>query len=337
MTILGEFRKIAVIGAGAWGTALAMAAQRAGCEVMLQAYEPEVAEAINKTHENPVYLPGHPLDPAITATADLKEAISWAEAVLMVAPAQHVRGLCRSMKTDWPQDLPMVLCAKGIENKTEMLLSEVVAEELPQAPLAVLSGPSFAAEVARRCPTAVTLAAETQDLAVALTEALSSPLFRIYRSTDVIGAQIGGAVKNVLAIACGIAQGKDMGDNARAFLITRGLAEITRLGMAKGAQMETLMGLSGIGDLSLTCSAMQSRNFSLGFALGKGQPLEEILGGRKAVTEGVHTAASVIDLARSLKVDLPICTAVNQILNEGADIEKTITGLLDRPPRDEAG
>lgn len=334
---MGAFEKITVIGAGAWGTALAMTAKRAGCDVLIQAYEPEVAEAINQEHVNTVYLPDYPLDPAIRATPDLTEAVKWADAVLMVAPAQHIRGICTAIKSDWPDSLPMVICAKGIEISTEKLMSEVVSEVLPQAPLAVLSGPSFAAEVARNCPTAVTLAAETQELAVGLTDALSSPLFRIYRSTDVIGAQIGGAVKNVMAIACGIAQGREMGDNARAFLITRGLAEITRLGIAKGAHMETLMGLSGIGDLTLTCSAMQSRNFSLGFALGQGQRLEDILGGRKAVTEGVHTAASVLDLGRSLKVDLPICTAINAILNDGADIDKTITGLLDRPPRDEAG
>ena len=334
---MGAFEKITVIGAGAWGTALAMTAKRAGCDVLIQAYEPEVAEAINQEHVNTVYLPDYPLDPAIRATPDLTEAVKWADAVLMVAPAQHVRGVCAAVKDDWAEGLPMVVCAKGIETKSEKLMSEVVSEVLPQAPLAVLSGPSFAAEVARNCPTAVTLAAETQELAVDLTDALSSPLFRIYRSTDVIGAQIGGAVKNVMAIACGIAQGREMGDNARAFLITRGLAEITRLGIAKGAHMETLMGLSGIGDLTLTCSAMQSRNFSLGFALGQGQSLEDILGGRKAVTEGVHTAASVLDLGRSLKVDLPICTAIDAILNRGADIDKTITGLLDRPPRDEAG
>ena len=334
---MGAFEKITVIGAGAWGTALAMTAKRAGCDVLIQAYEPEVAEAINQKHVNSVYLPDYPLDPAIRATPDLAEAVKWADAILMVAPAQHVRGVCTAVKDDWAEGLPMVICAKGIETKSEKLMSEVVSEVLPQAPLAVLSGPSFAAEVARNCPTAVTLAAETQELAVDLTDALSSPLFRIYRSTDVIGAQIGGAVKNVMAIACGIAQGREMGDNARAFLITRGLAEITRLGIAKGAQMETLMGLSGIGDLTLTCSAMQSRNFSLGFALGQGQSLKDILGGRKAVTEGVHTAASVLDLGRSLKVDLPICTAIDAILNKGADIDKTITGLLDRPPRDEAG
>lgn len=334
---MADFQKITVIGAGAWGTALAMAAQRAGRDVLIQAYEPEVADSINKNHVNATYLPGYPLDPSIRATPDLHEAIARADAVLMVAPAQHVRGVCQLLKDDWPAHLPMVICAKGIEIKTEKLLSEVVAEVLPQVPLAVLSGPSFAAEVARENPTAVTLAAETQELAIDLTGALASPLFRIYRSTDVVGAQIGGAVKNVLAIACGIAQGKEMGDNARAFLITRGLAEITRLGLAKGAQMETLMGLSGIGDLTLTCSAMQSRNFSLGFALGKGNSLEEILGGRNAVTEGVHTAASVKELATSLGVDLPICTAVSKILNDGADIEKTIAGLLDRPPRDETG
>ncbi len=327
-------KKIGVIGTGAWGTALAQAVRQAGKEVVLQSHEVEVADAINQKHENTVYLPGIKLDPEIKATPDLAEGAD-ADAVLLVAPAQHLRTVCQGLKPHLKKGVPVVICAKGIENKSCLLMSEVVREVLPEAPLAVLSGPSFAKEVAAGLPTAVTLAMESQALVEELTDALASTYFRIYRSTDIIGAEIGGAVKNVLAIACGIAQGRQMGDNTRATLITRGLAEMARLGVAKGARIETLMGLSGMGDLTLTCSAMQSRNFSLGFALGEGRSLDEILGERQAVTEGVFSASSVTDLAQKLEVDMPICTAVDGIINHKAEIEASIQGLLSRPFKDE--
>jgi glycerol-3-phosphate dehydrogenase (NAD(P)+) len=328
------YQRIGVIGGGAWGTALAATARRAGHDVVIQAREAEVVTAINEFHENRMFLPGIALDPAIRATEDPAEALD-ADVVLVVTPAQHLRMACTNFKSRWPADAPTVICSKGIEDKTCALMSEVAAEVLPDAEIAILSGPTFAAEVARGLPTAVTLACADADTGTALVDALSAPSFRIYRSDDLIGAQIGGAVKNVLAIACGIVEGRKLGDNSRAALITRGLAEIIRLGVAKGARAETLSGLSGLGDLTLTCNAMQSRNFSLGVALGEGQKLDDILGSRISVAEGVYTAASVTELARRLDVEVPICTAVDGVINHFAEIDATIEGLLSRPLRDE--
>jgi glycerol-3-phosphate dehydrogenase (NAD(P)+) len=322
--------RFAVIGAGAWGTALAMVAHRAGRSVILQAHEPDVAEAINSSHQNP-FLPGVTLDPAIEATADLEQAVSGADAAILVAPSQFLRAVTQGIAATRAFAKPVLICAKGIENKTCKLMTEVVAETLPASPQAVLSGPTFAIEVARDIPSAVTLASEDAKLADQFIHAIGTPRFRPYRSGDPVGAEVGGAVKNVLAIACGIVQGKGMGDNTRAALITRGLAEIVRLGQAKGAHAETLMGLCGIGDLTLTCNAMQSRNFSLGVALGEGRPLADILAERKAVTEGVFSARAVIELAGREGVDMPICTAVNAIVNHGNDIDQVIESLLARP------
>lgn len=328
-------RRVGIIGAGAWGTALAAATRQAGRDVIVWAYEPEVAAAINGGHENSLYLPGITLDPAIRATADAAEA-AGADALLLAVPAQRVRGLCVALAPALGHRPPLVICAKGIEQGSGALMTEVVAESLPGLPVAVLSGPTFAGEVARNLPTAVTLACADAGLAETLAAALRTPRFRVYQSTDVAGAQIGGAVKNVLAIACGIVEGRQLGDNARAALITRGLAEIVRLGLAKGAQAETFLGLCGLGDITLTCNATQSRNFSLGLALGQGETLEAILGARKSVAEGVFTASSVVGLARRLGVDMPIAEAIDGILNKGAAIDETIAGLLARPFRAES-
>jgi glycerol-3-phosphate dehydrogenase (NAD(P)+) len=322
--------RIGVIGAGAWGTALAAVARRAGREVVVQAREADVVASINGDHVNARFLPDVPLDDGIKATSDGAEAVT-ADAVLLVAPAQHLRGVCADLADAWPAGTPAVICAKGIEQETCALLSEVVAEALPGVPLAVLSGPTFAAEVAREQPTAVTLACADADLGETLTIALATPRFRIYSAGDLVGAQMGGAVKNVLAIACGIVEGRRLGDNARAALITRGLAEIVRLAQAKGAKAETLMGLSGLGDLTLTCNAMQSRNFSLGHALGEGRGLDDVLGERESVAEGVFSASAVTALARRHGVEMPICDAVDGIINAGADIDATVAGLLARP------
>jgi len=324
-------KRIAIIGAGAWGTALAMVAGRAGCDVVIHAREAEVANSINKVHENTVFLPGYVLDSKIRAVTDPLNAVNTAEAVLLVTPAQHVRATVTALSGALKPETPVIICAKGIEQKTSALMSEVVSGVLPGASIAVLSGPTFAAEVASDLPTAVTLACQDHDLGALLTLVLATPHFRIYRSDDIIGAEIGGAVKNVLAIACGIVDGRNMGDNTRAALITRGLAEIVRLGLAKGAMAQSLMGLAGIGDLTLTCTAIQSRNYSLGVALGEGQSLNNILSLRNSVAEGVFTANSVTTLADDLGIEVPICTAVNGILNSGADIDETITGLLNRP------
>ncbi|MDH3473781.1 MAG: NAD(P)-dependent glycerol-3-phosphate dehydrogenase [Rhodospirillales bacterium] len=322
--------RIGIVGAGAWGTALAQAALRAGREAVLYARSAELAEAINRDHRNQAYLPDIALDPRLRATAEIAEAAA-ADAVLLVTPAQHLRAVTRLLSPLLAAETPVVLCSKGIEQKTDALMTEVLAEVLPEQPMAVLSGPTFAAEVARDQPTAVTLAAADPVLGAALVAALGSRRFRPYLSDDPVGAEIGGAVKNVIAIACGIVVGRRLGDNARAALITRGLAEIVRLGVAKGGRAETLMGLSGLGDLTLTCSAMQSRNFSLGVALGEGRALADILGERRSVAEGVTSAAAVSDLAARRGVEMPIVAAVDQVLNHGAEIDATIEGLLARP------
>ena len=328
-------RRIGVIGGGAWGTALAALARAKGREVVLWAREPEVVAAINAEHRNPQYLPEAELDPAIRATEEMAEA-ARADALLLVAPAQYVRAVCAALEPDLSPAVPLVICAKGIERDSGKLLSEVVAETCPEAPLAVLSGPTFAGEAVRGLPTAVTLACADGTLARRLAEALGSPTFRPYLSDDVVGAQIGGAVKNVIAIACGIAEGRGRGESARAALIARGMAEILRLGSAKGATERTLMGLSGLGDLVLTCTSPRSRNTSLGIALGQGQNLDEVLGQRRSVAEGVATADAVSRLAGRLEIEMPICTAVDGIVNHDASIDATIRGLIEGPFKSES-
>ncbi len=330
-----QFRRIGVIGGGAWGTALALAALRAGREALLWAREPAVVESVNTARENRDFLPGVPLPPDLRATGDLA-AVAACDAILLVTPAQHLRTACASLAVHLRADTPVVICAKGIELDSHALMSEAAQAALPAGtPLAVLSGPTFAAEVARGLPTAVTLACADAALGARLVEALGSRTFRPYLSDDVVGSQIGGAVKNVLAIACGVVEGRRLGDNARAALITRGLAEITRLALALGGRAETLMGLSGLGDLTLTCSSLQSRNMSLGAALGAGRTLAEVLAERRSVAEGVYTAAAVVGLAGKKGVDMPICGAVDAILNRGAGLDATIDGLLSRPFRGE--
>lgn len=329
-------KRLGIIGAGAWGTALALVAVRAGLDVLIQAREPDIVEGINKEHENPVFLPEVVLDPAIRATTEVLEAAENADAVLLTAPSQFLRAAISGLKDGLANGAPAVICTKGIENSSLALMSEIVEEVLPGTPVAVLSGPTFAAEVAADMPTAVTLACGDKNIAARLSYALGSPRFRPYWSSDIIGAQIGGAVKNVLAIGCGIAEGRGLGDNARAALITRGLVEIVRLGHAKGAKTETLMGLCGAGDLVLTCNAMQSRNFSLGVGLGRSEALLDITSARSSIAEGVSNASSVNELARVLNIDMPICLAVDRVLNHNADIDATIQGLLSRPVTMEA-
>jgi glycerol-3-phosphate dehydrogenase (NAD(P)+) len=328
-------KRLAIIGGGAWGTALALVARRAGAEPLLWARDPDVVAAISERHENPAFLPGIALDPAIGATADLETATAAAEAALLVVPAQFLRGVLARLAHAMPAGLPVLICAKGIEAGTGCTMSEVVAQLLPASPFAVLSGPSFAIEVARELPTAVTIASADEALARAFSGALGSPRFRPYLSQDPIGAEIGGAVKNVLAIACGIILGRGLGDNARAALITRGLAEMIRLGVAKGGRAETFSGLSGLGDLVLTCTALQSRNHSLGFALGRGESLESVLAGRRSVVEGVATSAAVVALARRLGVEMPISEAVAAVIHRGGAIDVMTDRLLRRPYRSE--
>jgi len=326
--------RIGIIGAGAWGTALAATARRAGRDVVLWARDPDLAEGINLRNENRLYLPGVPLDPEIRATAE-PAALAEAEVLLMVAPAQHLRAVSARLADHIPEGRPVVVCAKGIEQVSGKLMTEVLAETLPGRPLAVLSGPNLATEIACGLPAATTLAAEDKALAERLAAALGGKTFRPYISPDTVGAQVGGAVKNVIAIACGIVGGRRLGNNARAALITRGLAEVVRLGRAKGARAETLMGLSGLGDLTLTCTSISSRNHSLGRALGEGRELDEIMAKRRSVAEGVFSAQAVVALAETLNVEMPISAAVDAILNRGAGIDETIETLLARPFRAE--
>jgi glycerol-3-phosphate dehydrogenase (NAD(P)+) len=328
-------QRIGVIGAGAWGTALAATARRAGRQVVLWAREAEVIEAINRTGRNSLFLPEVPLD-GVAATGDLAAACAC-DALLLVTPAQHVRAICRALRPHLPAARPLLLCAKGIELASGQLLSDVIDQELPGLPLAVLSGPTFAAEVGRGLPTAITLAASDPTLAESLAVALGGPAFRPYVTDDVIGVELGGAVKNVLAIACGVVEGRRLGDNARAALITRGLAEMVRLTQAMGGRAATCMGLSGLGDLVLTASSMQSRNYSLGAALGQGNGLDDILSARRGVTEGVDTAAAVMALAGRRGVDMPICQAVAALLGGRLTVDETIAGLLARPFASELG
>ncbi len=327
--------RIAIIGGGAWGTALSCVARRAGHEATLWVREPEVVEAINAGKGNPIFLPDIALEPGIVATGDMAAALADTDAVLLVAPSQFLRDVATGMRPHLKPGTPLVLCAKGIEHDTLALMTEAAEAALPDSPIAVLSGPTFAREVAQGLPTAVTLACADTALGQKLVELIGIPLFRPYLSDDPVGAEIGGAVKNVLAIACGIVTGKKLGDNTRAALITRGLAEMARLGVAKGGKPETLMGLSGLGDLTLTCNGPQSRNMSLGIALGEGRALKEVLAERKSIAEGVFSAATVVALAAKLGVEMPICAAVDQVINHGADIERTIAGLLSRPFRTE--
>jgi glycerol-3-phosphate dehydrogenase (NAD(P)+) len=327
-------QRYGVIGGGAWGTALAQILRRAGREVVLWAREAETVEAINRDRANPLFLPGVALEDGIRATGDLAE-IAQSEALLLTVPAQHLRAISRDLAAHLRAGTPVVICAKGIEEKTGALMSEAAAASLPQARLAVLSGPTFAFEVAKGLPTAVTLAAADQKLGSQLAEDLGSRAFRPYLSDDPVGAQIGGAVKNVMAIACGIAMGKKFGDNARAAIITRGLAEMVRLALAKGGKAETLMGLAGLGDLTLTCTGLQSRNLSLGIALGEGKKLDDVLAGRRSIAEGVYSASACVALAARLKIDMPISAAVEAILHQGAAVDREIAALLARPIRAE--
>jgi glycerol-3-phosphate dehydrogenase (NAD(P)+) len=324
--------KIGVIGGGAWGTALAQIAATGGRQTLLWAYEQEVVDAVNRDHENPIFLPGVPLEESIRATSALQD-LAAADAWLVVTPAQHMRAVLEAAPRC---DKPMILCSKGIEERSGELLHHVAASACPGAQVAVLSGPTFAHEVARGLPTAVTLAASDASLGERLRERIALPTFRIYLSDDVAGAEIGGAVKNVLAIACGVVEGKGLGQNARAALIARGFAEMTRFGMAHGARRETLAGLSGLGDLVLTCSSTSSRNYSLGKGIGEGRSAAVLLADRRTVAEGAFTAPVLARLARDRGIDMPIVDAVDALISERASVDEVLEALLSRPPKAEA-
>ncbi len=323
-------KSIGVIGGGAWGTALAQALCAGGKQVQFWAREQEVVDSVNNKNENTAFLPGVKLDPKLTATSDLK-AISKNEILLIVTPAQFVRSTLESLKSTLNPQTPIVICSKGIELDTGLLLSQVAEQVVPGQPIAVLTGPSFASEIARGLPSAVTLAAENADLRQDLQENLGVKHFRPYVVDDMVGTQLASAIKNVIAIACGIVMGRKLGESARAALLTRGVAEIARLTVAMGGKRDTLLGMCGIGDLMLTCSSMQSRNYSLGVALGEGKTMEEVLKTRNSITEGIYTAKATLSLAKKNAVDMPITEAVNKTLNEGLSIDEAIEEMLNRP------
>jgi len=327
-----QSNRIAVIGAGAWGTALAQILCAEGARVGLWARRDDVVTSINRAHDNTPCLPGIPLDPRLVASSDLEAIVTEADIVILAVPAQHVQSVALRLPRT---TAPLVVAAKGFERRTHRLLGEVLADSLPHARLAFLTGPSFAVDVARGLPTAVTLAARAMAQANALAQALSTRRFRIYASDDVVGVQVGGGVKNVIAIACGIVIGRGLGDSARAALMTRGLAEMARLSVALGGRRETMMGLSGLGDLALTCSSAQSRNFALGLELGRGATLDSLLAGRRSVVEGVDTAAAVDTLARARGIDMPVTAAVTDVLHRAAPIDLAIRSLLSRPLKEE--
>lgn len=322
--------RLSIIGAGAWGTALSLIASRAGRVTALYARRPELTRQLEATRENSDYLPGITLPADIILPTSLAAALD-AEAVLYAQPAQHFRAFCAAARPLWRDGTALVLCAKGIEQTTGLLLHEIAGDDLPAARITTLSGPSFAIDAARGLPTAVAIAGEDAALVEELMLALNHGAFRPYGSTDLLGVEVAGAAKNVLAIACGMVIGAGLGDNARAALITRGLAEVTRLALAKGGRAETMMGLAGLGDLVLTCSSVKSRNMSLGVELGGGKNLAAILAARKSVAEGVTTAAAVVTLARKLGVEMPIAEAVNRILHQGSSLGAEVEGLLSRP------
>jgi len=321
--------KVGVIGGGAWGTALAQVAAAGGGDSLLWAREAEVVRSINAAHENAAFLPGLALREAVRATGDLAD-LDACDLWLVVTPAQHMRAVLAAAPAGARR---LVLCSKGIEEGSGQLLHAVARQVCPAADVMVLSGPTFAHEVAAGLPTALTLAADDLDRAEQVRVRLALPHFRLYLSDDVAGAEVGGAVKNVLAIACGVVEGRGLGQNARAALIARGFAEMTRFGLAVGAQRETLAGLCGLGDLVLTCSSSSSRNFSLGLGIGRGQSAANLMADRRTVAEGAFTAPVLDRLARERQIDMPIVAAVAALLSGRAHIDEVLEALLSRPPR----
>ena len=327
--------RCAVVGAGAWGTALADVLARNGHDVRLWAYEADVVESINGNHENLRFLGGHKVAPAIRATGDIKEAVEGAELVTLATPSHVLRSILRSAGKSIPRSALIVVATKGIEKVSLCLMTEVAEQEISGSTVVALSGPSFAKEVVTCQPTAVVVASEKIEAASVAQRAFSSPYFRTYTHTDVIGVELGGALKNVMAVATGIAEGLGLGFNARAALVTRGLAEMTRLGLALGAEQSTFAGLAGLGDLVLTCTGSLSRNRAVGVEMGKGRTLEEVLGDRETVAEGVVTAQSARELAAREGVEMPIVDTVNRVLFEGQPAHSAIAALMTRELRAE--
>ncbi|MBE03563.1 MAG: glycerol-3-phosphate acyltransferase [Gammaproteobacteria bacterium] len=322
---------IAIIGGGAWGTALAHCIALTDKTIRLWAREPEVVETISKYNENKMFLPGIKLHSQIKPSSELLTVTKNSDVVILVVPSQYFRHVSKELMQSITDETPIIICTKGIETGTGLLMSEIISDFFPQNTIATLSGPTFASEVALGKPTALAFACGDKNISQKLLEVFSKTNLRPYISDDIVGAEIGGAVKNVIAIASGVTIGRGLGDNARASLITRGFAEMLRLALAKGAKKETLTGLSGLGDLLLTCTSYQSRNFSLGVELGKGKKLEEVVKTRRAVTEGVANATAVVELSKKCGIEMPIANAVAKILQDESSIEQAIKELLARP------
>jgi glycerol-3-phosphate dehydrogenase (NAD(P)+) len=329
-----KFKHLGVMGGGAWGTALAQVLTLSGHSVKLQVREPEVALSINTQHRNHKFLPDVALSPAISASDEFA-FLAGCDLILAVPPAQFMRASLEALRPHVAEDQAIILCAKGVERGTDMLMHMVLKDVMPKARAAVLAGPNFAIEVAQGLPTAVTLACEDEALGQAMAQTLSGPTLRPYYNSDLIAAEAGGAIKNVLAIACGIVHGRGMGRNAQAALITRGFAELVRFAVALGGQASSMVGMCGLGDLVLTCSSPQSRNMSLGIALGEGKSLDQALMGKLSVAEGVQSAPAIVHLAKSLEVDLPICKAVAAILAGTIKVDTAIENLYNRPLKSE--
>ena len=327
--------RCAVVGAGAWGTALADLLARNKHDVKLWAYEPDVVDSINRRHENVRFLRGHPLTASVKATGDLSDTVDSAELVVFANPSHVLRSIVKSVASVIPRSAPLVVATKGIEKGTLALMTDIVEQEVGGATVVALSGPSFATEVVACQPTAVVVASRDDDAAAFAQRALSSPYFRAYTHTDVVGVELGGALKNVMAVATGVAEGLGLGFNARAALITRGLAEMTRLGVALGAEESTFAGLAGLGDLVLTCTGSLSRNRAVGVEVGRGNKLEDVLRDRETVAEGVLAAESARDLAKREEVEMPIVEAVNGVLFEGQSARSAIGALMSRELRAE--
>lgn len=329
-----KIETIAVIGAGAWGTALAVALSRAGRKSVLWARDAKIAGDINNNRRNDKYLPGIGLPDGISASADIA-IVKSADAILLTVPAQQTRALCEQLRNHITDARPIIIAAKGIETGTDLLVTDIAKEFFPNCPLAILSGPNFADEVAKGLPTATTIACENESVGKLLLDAFGSPTLRPYWTGDIIGTSIGGALKNVIAIAAGVVAGKGLGDNARAALVTRGLAEIGRLASNMGANPQTLMGLSGMGDLMLTCYGEKSRNFRFGFLMGQGASPIDAKQKIAATIEGIETARAACELAQKKSLELPISQAVHALISGKISVNDAMSGLLNRPLKQE--
>ena len=332
--IQDNYRNISIVGAGAWGTALAEVMSRQGHQINLWAKESAVVNSINSSHENDVFLPNVKLSDLIVAFNNL-EQITNCDLLLVVSPAQYTRETLLEVSKTLKSETPIILCSKGIEISSLSLMSQIAESIFPDNPIAIPSGPSFAIDVVNNKPTAVTLACKDLKIGKNIAESISLPTFRPYLSEDVIGAQIGGATKNVIAIAAGVVEGQKMGDSARAATIARGFSEIKRLAIAMGGKEETLAGLSGMGDLLLTCNSKTSRNYSLGIKLGEGQTIEEATNGLSTIAEGMYSAKAITKLAVQNKIDMPITQAVNDLIEEKYSVTDIIDNLLNRPIKEE--